>query len=457
MSKPPLPLQFQHTGIWRIEDRHEGRCIVADDMGLGKSMQSLHGSKSYRRKRPAIIICPAPVKYGWRDEIKKHRNEDCMVLEGRKVPRSTPKRLPPYIVVNWEILNDWLPWLLQIGACVVIIDELHYGKNSDTHRGKAMLKLCADVPCIVPLSGTPIENGPIEFYPILHLLWPKEFPSKRAFGMRYCNPTFTKWGIQYKGASHMKELNRRLRKLGWVRRLRTDVLDELPPIQRVLVDAKMEHPKEYNQAANHFVRWLHKHKPGKIHKLKDRTFAMQRLNYLLQIVAEQKLKWEFKWIDNFLETSNEKLCIYGHHRKILEAVHEKYASNSVLWYGGQSKKKRAEIKHRFVNDPKCRLFIGSILAAGTGIDGLQLICSKLLLIQLYWVGVKLLQLEGRLWRLGQKDPVTAYYALAKNTVETKLAKTIWEKQEILKKILDGDFSSKQEFDILKEVFKDLAK
>lgn len=443
-----------------MAERHKGRCLNGDDMGLGKTMQSTHAAEYYRHGGTAIVICPNPVKYGWQTEIAKHTGLDSYVCNGRQPPANAPKptKLPPYIIINWEILDGWVEYLMQIDASVAILDEVQYAKNLQAQRTKAMIKVCNNIKYIFPLSGTPIENGPMEFYPILHLMWPDEFPSKRQFGMRYCNPVFTRWGIQYKGATRMRELNSRLRQLGWVRRLRTEVLDQLPPIQRVTVPIQLKQYGKYRKAETNFIKWLHKHKPTKARRLtKSAAFAMVRLNTLLQIAAELKIKDVFEWIDNFLATTNEKLCVYGHNRDFLEKIHARYKSQSVLYYGGLSHKKREHAKDTFVKDPKCRLFIGSILAAGTGINGLQTVCSKILVAQLYWVGVKLLQLEGRLWRIGQMNPVTAYYMVADRTAELFMAYAIWEKQGYLNKILDGKSSKKHEFSVLERVFKQFYK
>lgn len=457
MSTKLQDLPFQITGIWRLADRHDGRCILADDIGLGKTRQSARASQFYLHGRPGIVICPAAVKWGWEVEIRKHLGFDAWVCEGKTPPKSMPTHLPPFVIINWEILHYWVDALRALKPNVVIPDEIHYGKSREALRTKALVKLCKDVPFIFPLSGTPIENGPIEYFPILNILWPQEFPSFRQFGMRYCAPTFTKWGVKYTGATHTRELNRRLKKLGMVRRLRTDVMKDLPPLQRVTIDVKLKNMKEYREAESNIIRWLHKHKPNKAHKLKNSAaMAMVRLNYLLQMVAEQKLPAVFEWIDNFLATSTEKICVYGHHRKFLEAIHTHYPE-SVICYGGQTKKKRKNAIGTFVNDPKCRIFVGSILAVGTGINDLQLVCSKMLIAELVWVGVKLLQLEGRLWRIGQKNPVMVYYMLVKNTVEKLLAQAIWTKQGNFNKVVDGNFSDKQQFDIFQAVVKNLGK
>jgi SNF2 family DNA or RNA helicase len=111
---------------------------------------------------------------------------------------------------------------------------------------------------------------------------------------------------------------------------------------------------------------------------------------------------------------------------------------------------------KFIHNEDCRIFIGSIPAAGTGLDGLQSVCRQMVIAELIWVGVKLIQVEKRLHRLGQKHPVNITYLVAKNTVESMLCNAIVRKQKAFNSIIDGR-SDRVEFDLLKAVMKRFTK
>ena len=455
MTQKTKPMPFQKIGIFELDHCHKGRGLLADDVGLGKSLQSIYASIPYRRKRPIIIVCPNPVKYGWEIEVKKHTNFNCWVLEGLKPPKKLPLDVPQVIILNWEILKAWWKVLKTLNPSVVIGDEIHYIKTRSTIRTKAFRRLCKGVEHMYFLSGTPIENCPAEFFVPLNILRPDLFPSFRPYGDRYCGPVYTPWGVQYKGATRMKELNRILRKELMVRRTKEEVLKDLPPIRRDVIPLKVD-LKEYKEAERDIVAWLFRHKPSKARSVGN-AVHLAKLSHLLSLVADLKMKQVCDWIDNFLESNpTKKLTVFGHHRKFLETLHERYKDKSVLVYGGMGAKKKQKTIDAFADDKKIRVFIGSIMATGTGINKLQTVCSDLVIAELVWVGLKLLQVEGRLHRLGQKNKVTAYYLIVKGTVEEILCKAIHRKQAIINKVVDGDYK-RQEFKIFEKVIRTLTK
>lgn len=443
------PYAFQKIGIWRMVNVFKGRSLNADDVGLGKSMQALNASLPYRRKGHIVIVCPNSVKYGWEAEVKKHTDMQSWILEGRKPPTTKPFYVPPIIIINWEILDGWAEWLIaNVPITVVIPDEIHYAKTRSALRTKALIRLCKSVPTIFPLSGTPFENCPAELFVTLHLLRPDLFKSFVPFGKRYCDPKYSQWGTTYKGATRIKELNRLLKKHVMVRRKFSEVVKDLPPITRSLVPLKIK-MKEYEEAETNIVRWLYKHKPDKAHKASVAKHLV-KLNHLLTLVAELKLEEVTKWIDNFLETTDRKITVYGHHREFLEKLHEKYKNTSVLVYGGLGAKKKQLRIDDFVRNKNKRIFFASIMAMGTGVNKLQEVCHDMAVVELVWVGLKLLQVEGRLHRLGQKNKVNVSYLVAKGTVEDILCRAIHRKQKDFNSIIDGD-RKRQEFSIFHSV------
>ena len=243
-----------------------------------------------------------------------------------------------------------------------------------------------------------------------------------------------------------------------IRRKKEDVLKDLPPITRTIIPQDIDR-KEYKEAEEDFITWLFKNKPNSAMKMVHSNTAIQltKLTYLLGLIAKLKTPSVIRWIEDFMEDTDKKLVVFGHHRAFLEELHTKFKDQSVLIYGGVSLKERTKLIDRFATDKKVRIFFGSITAAGMGINKLQTVCSDVLMAELVWTSTKILQAEGRLHRIGQKNPVSVYYLVAKDTVESVLCRAIHTKQAIINSIVDNIETENQEFDILSDVFSELKK
>jgi len=154
-------------------------------MGTGKTYQTIIHLALHPTHRPAIIICPATIKLNWQRELWRHARLESQVLDGRT---SANKAHGNIWIINYDILHYWLPWLLDRKARIIIPDECQRLINRASKRSRAFSTLAENCPHIIGLSGTPIINRPIEFFPILHAIAPKTFPSYTQYAFRFCNP-----------------------------------------------------------------------------------------------------------------------------------------------------------------------------------------------------------------------------------------------------------------------------
>jgi SWI/SNF-related matrix-associated actin-dependent regulator 1 of chromatin subfamily A len=122
---------YQKQGARNIH-RWGGRALLADDMGLGKTIQSLYWLKKNPSKRPCIIVCPASVKWNWQREAAEHFGMYSEVLSGTKPSQEGLGNIAPLLILNYDILPKWTPYLLQIDPQVLILDEIHYLKTRTT-------------------------------------------------------------------------------------------------------------------------------------------------------------------------------------------------------------------------------------------------------------------------------------------------------------------------------------
>lgn len=486
-------LDFQKQGVAYVLSRNN-RALIGDEMGLGKTVQSIAWAQAVAYCRPALIICPASLKYNWAKEIKTWVNNPTIyVINGKPDSTDNYKQLYDeqylylkgsdtnvYIIINYDILmNDlvkytdeegkerkkevrytgWVDFIKKAKIQLVILDEVQYIKNKSSGRAKATISICKDLDNIVALSGTPIENRPIEFFNILNLLNPYQFKNKLEFAEKYCGAMHNGFGWDFNGATNLKELNELVTNSLMIRRLKDEVLTQLPPKRRIIVDIDVENKKEYNKAKADVIGWLRT--IGKVDSATkaEKAKALVKINVLKQLALQGKIKNCIEWIRNYLESGN-KLVVFVTHTKTIEILLKEFGhvindknGIAVEVDGSVDPKTRQKYVEIFQNDDRCRLFIGNIQAAGVGLTLTK--APDTCHIELAMVPALHLQAEDRVHRIGQTaDSVNAYYLIARGTIEEEIAKILASKYEILKMTLDGiDVSNieQQEQGMLSEI------
>lgn len=439
---PIKAYQYQKDGVWDMEDFLEsnGGALLADEMGLGKTLQTLW---TLRRARPgamfpALVVCPASVKYVWEHQARHHMRLRAQVLEGQTPPTGRIGFIPKLMVINPDILQHWLPHLRRLGLRTLVLDECQYFTNYRAKRTKAAMDLARRVPYRMALSGTPLTNRPAELWPTLHMLRPDIFPSFFSYAQEYCDPRRTPWGWEYKGARNIPKLHALLRRTCMVRRLKRDVLSGLPDKVRRVVPMDLSDRAEYTEAATNFMGWLQKNVGRSRVRRASRAAAVVRIGYLLRLAARLKVRNVVAWVNTFLkECPNEKLVLYAIHKKMIGVLGRRVRAKSVTIDGSVVGRKRQLAVDQFRRDPDTRVFIGNIKAAGTGVDGLQDVCSNLAFTELWWRPGDHIQAEDRIHRIGQGGACWVSYLVAGGTIEEDLCRIIQEKQAVIHATLDG--------------------
>ena len=424
----PFPYQIE---CLQDIDRFGGRWLGALDMGLGKTPVSLWWLKQNKQALPAVVVCPAAVKYVWESEAMKAVDWRAMVLEGQTPHRITGK--PKLVIINYDILRFWLAQLRELKPQMIVLDECQRIANR-TKQTTATKALCQGVPHVLALSGTPLVNRPIELHNAIQILCPREFRSRWVFAQKFCGPKWTPWGWKYPGATKVHELNKLLTDTCMTRKRKADVLPDLPEKIRQVVPLPIWRPGEYQQASDDFLTWLRRKSPNKAAKAANAQ-ELVKVGYLLRLAARLKLHGVVDWINEFLDGCSEKLVVFALHRKMIEALERRCKARSVTVDGRTTGRKRAAAVDRFQTDNKTRLLFGNVKAAGVGID--LTAASAVALVELPWTPGACLQAEDRCHRIGQSGTVWCHYLVAKNTIEEKLCSIIQEKQNILSAVLDG--------------------
>lgn len=448
---------FQKEGVLQIE-AFDGRCLLADDMGLGKTIQTLTFLRRNPESLPAAVVCPAALKWNWEREAKVHIGMPAEVLEGTKPPKR--KRWiarHPLVILNYDILGPWLPYLKSLGLRTVVVEEAHYCKSRSAQRSKNTKELCRGVPYILALSGTPLVNRPAELWNILNILQPSLFPSFMKYAFEFCAPKMTPFGWDFRGASNLDKLNRILRRECMVRRRKEDVLADLPEKQRNVIPLALSRAKEYKDAEIDFIQWLRKNKGEAKARRAKRAERMVRMGYLKRLAAELKLPAVKEWTDLFLEDSEEKLVLFAIHKTIIKDLREHYHRQCVVIDGSVTGRERQRAVDQFIKTKKTRILIGNIQAAGVGWSAKGV--SNVAFAEIEWTPGATLQAEDRahgLYRGKEGEHTSIHYLVARKTVEERLLRILQEKQNILSLTLDGQGNG-HDLDVYSLLEKELLK
>lgn len=445
------PYDFQREDAAKL-NTFNGRALVAWEPGTGKTFAALYYYRKYLQKGTVVVLCPATVKEHWRREAAKHLGIRAEVLSGRSPPDGVAqymKQMGTVFVLNYDILQGWLEFFQGVQPRLVILDEAQYCKSRSAIRTKCARVLCRKAPYVLALSGTPLVNRPAELWPTLNMLRPRMFPSFWEYAHKFCNMRRTPWGWDFSGASNLDELHSLLTNHLMVRRRKEDVLKDLPAKTRTVVPMELSRKdrEEYEEAADDLIKWLVR--KGKLGRAKKAAQAEQlvRMGYLKRLAGRLKKAHVVNWVQDFLDSSDGKLILFGLHRKLIRAVEAHFGGVSVRVDGSVTGKARQRAIDAFNLNPKKRLFIGNIHAAGVGWSCTS--SSTVAFCEIDWVPGNMIQAEDRahgLFRGVAGQAVSVYYLVADETIESYLVELIHRKQRVLDKTLDG--RDEGDFDVM---------
>lgn len=416
-------MDFQREAV-NFAINRSGRILLADDMGLGKTIQALAIANYYKLEYPLLILSPASLCYNWLDSIQRFLNEEATIVReksdfGGKI-----------VIISYNLAVSFIDVINKYGFGVVICDECHYLKSTTSKRTRELLPLLQKVSRLVMISGTPATSRPLELYPILCALDKTLYPSFPGYGNRYCGGKKIGMYFDYKGCTNAVELSVVLEKAFMIRRVKEDVLDQLPKkFRRQIVIEGMKTPRLIEMVEM-------------FGDAPDATLMMEYANAAL-IKKEPVLKY----LESVLE-KNIKCIVFAHHKEMLDAL-ESYCIEKNICHvridGTTPAAKRQGLVDSYQNEDRIRVAILSLTACSTG---LTLTSGKAVIFaELYWNPGTMLQAEDRIHRIGQKDNVDIHYLVAKNTVD----EIVWPKLLQKLTVLESLGMSKNELKTVKGV------
>lgn len=444
----PLPLYpYQRVGA-RFARVRKGS-LIADEMGLGKSRQSLAACALEER---VLIISPAVVKSHWRNEAAIGLECEPVVLHGTK-----PQFIDPntrVVVVNYDIFPKHAENLKAWKPTAVILDEVHMVKNPKALRTKALLNFIKVLnPKVVALSGTPMMNRPVELIPVLQLTDSFKTVGKdwMTYVKTFCNAKQTQFGWDTSGASNLDILAQRLSDTIMIRRTKNEVLTDLPPKSRRVIDLDLEASLAAYKAAEKNATEAFESRVAAIMKdkgisaakaLREATREPEGAAQITELrlqVGLAKMDASAGVVVNHLESTGRKAIVFAHHHEVRAGLRERFieAGYRVVEIGGEtSHKSRDAAIESFQNDPSVKVFLGST-AASVGIT--LTAASDVFIVEQQWTPATLDQMEDRAHRIGQQaEAVTAWHLVAPAcAVDKHMWRTVERKRSITARAL-GD-------------------
>jgi SNF2 family DNA or RNA helicase len=432
--------------------------LLADEMGLGKTLQAIRGLDRIRAKR-ALIVCPSVARINWLREF------ELWSVDKRKVTiMEKLSDLPPadgIVVCSFDYVTQNFERLSSYRWDALIVDEAHFLKSHKAKRAMAVLGVkgvARTAQRTWLLSGTPAPNNPGELWIMLYTFGVTKL-SYGAFIDEYCNLIPTSFGLKVTSAKTDKiPALRQLLSHIMLRRLKKDVMRDLPPITyghvnveagpvdlEILpsfteyflpVDRRQELKIELERQANLLSTVIENMKPNQDDKIRTIASISDSVSTLRRYIGLQKCRDAIEIIKGELESgAYEKIVIFAIHRDVIETMRLGLRDfGAVVIYGGTDPEKRQKNIDRFQTNPKCRVFIGNIHAAGTAITLTS--AHHVTFVEQDWVPGNNAQAIMRCHRIGQENPVSVRFIVLDGTLDAKIGYILKAKTRDLTHIFD---------------------
>ena len=420
---------FQKVGAKFLAMRQTA--LLADEMGLGKTLQAIAAFRVLKLKT-ALIVCPATVKLGWRDELVDAGYSNIHAIES-----GARFHCADIYVVNFDmVINGRLPIEMK-DFCpdALILDEIHKLKTIDSARTLEILGKggwAHRAKRVWGLSGTPVLNRPVELFPILKTLYPNgmgEYKTYEKFAQRYCGAFFDGHALNAKGSSNLDELAHQMSGF-MLRRTQREVLPELPTYSLNIhrLEKTGEGYKELDKVEMDILS-----RTTKESFISEKMSQLGDLATLCKATALAKLPQVIEHIKSSLDTG-ERVVVFVHHREVGDALANALGEfKPVFVRGGQSSDQRRAAIEAFQKDSQ--VLIGNIVAAGTGLDGLQKVCRRIVFAEISWVPGEMAQCICRCVRMGQRYMTLVDYLVAENTIEEAKLQVIFRKEKAITRLM----------------------
>lgn len=433
--------QFQIAGVEYIIRKNGG--LIGDEMGIGKTAQAI-GIANYTEARRVLVICPAAIRLNWQREIRKWST--IKRVSTYPILRASDGVSPyaNYVIISYDLSRHEVLHEVLCGMDwdMVIFDEGHMLKTIDAKRTQAAFGggrfknnfITKKSKMTVALTGTPLLNRPRECYTLARALnWESiDYQSYDSFCYRY-NPSMQVGVVNIEKEGRLPELRARLRSNFMVRRLKKDVLSELPD---KLYEMTYVEP---NGAIKNVLakERLLDFDPNEL--IRHGFMIDGQISTVRREMGEAKVPRVVEHVKYLLDVLEvPKLVMFSHHRTVMSMLTDAlHGYGLVNVQGGVSATQKDQRVNQFITDPLLRIFHGQLDAAGFGIDGLQNVASYVVFAEPAWTPGTNEQAVDRLHRIGQHSNVIAQFLVAEGSLDDQILSKMVGKARTINAAIDG--------------------
>lgn len=445
-------MPFQRAGVeYALERQHT---LIGDQPGLGKSAQSLviANACGYRR---VLIICPGSIRLNWRKEVLKWstlRNPSTYPILSSKDGVHPDAN---FTIVSYDLCRNLG---LHEALCatrwdMIVMDEMHAVKSTAAKRTQALLGggrgpfkkqfIAQNADRIIGLTGTPLPNRPREAYTIARALnWEAiDWMSYDAFCHRF-NPSAavqvrkrdgSEVTINREERGRLPELRARLRCNFMVRRLKRDVLTELPDTRYELTYVETSGPIRDVLAKERMIDFNTEDLKNPMAEFWGQVSTVRR--EMGEALAPRVVE-HIRYLLDIVEMP--KVVVFAHHRSVMDRLaNDLHRYGVVQVRGGVSTDRKQAAVDDFMVEPNLRIFLGQIDAAGTGIDGLQNVAEHAVFAEAAWTPGVNEQAVDRLHRIGQHANVVAQFMVVEGSLTERILAAVFDKTKTIHESLDA--------------------
>jgi SNF2 family DNA or RNA helicase len=442
---------YQHEGIGWLERlrRMHLNGILADDMGLGKTLQAITAITQYKEKHPnqlSIVISPTSLVYNWKEEFTKF-NSSLKVLAVDGTPNQRKKlqtdiKNNDIIITSYSLLQKDIEFYKTIPFGYAVLDEAQHIKNRTTRNAKSVKMIQAAHRLI--LTGTPIENSLDELWSLFDFLMPGLLSTYDRFLEKYVR------NVTQNNSKNMEALRRKVSPF-ILRRMKKDVLSELPPVTEIiyhchLSDVQKQLYHSYVVSAREELSQLVK-KEGfervQIHVLATLTRLKQICCHPAIFAKDSVEPGDSSKYDMLLELlqnlmdGQHKTVIFSQYTRMLGIIRNDLQKMGIRFeYLDGTTKNRLAVVNKFNEDDKIPIFLVSLKAGGTGLNITS--ANAVVHYDMWWNPAVEDQATDRVHRLGQKRSVSAYKLITLDSIEEKILQLQQRKKGYVKKVVSCD-------------------
>lgn len=402
---------YQTTGVDFLLAHN--RCLLADEQGLGKTIQAVTAATQKQPLR-IVIICPASLRLMWQEETAPHFS--CLVVSYNYLQK----------VANIARIKLFAPDL-------IICDEAHKCKNFASKTCNGLFKILTPTTKVWLLTGTPATKSGQDYYPYLEMCMPGQFGTFAQFSEKFCAKGIsTFWNKRWKKKQSVTKyigvkpemrdvLGAAFKKIA-LRRRKSEVLPELPP--KLLRYQPVEVDEELIEKCKQIP-------PEELARAMQSENPPPHIAHLVREVGEAKVEAAIEFIEN----CGAPLIVFCVHHSVVDAIAEGVTDRKIgRITGKQSAEEKNEAVRAFQAE-ELDLIIATIAAGGTGIT--LTAASNMLFAEMTWSPAEMAQSEDRINRIGAVSCSNIVRLVAKGTLDDSIIRVLGNKQEFMREVM-GD-------------------